>query len=119
MKASVQYDDFVGTAAADISDHTDLGRFLESKGVDIERYEAIGASFYFGENNYFSAAIICIDNEESSEKKKHIIKMRFEKKFTYAEFFNLFKRFNVVVSSKYGDYENLDIDDEIYFDDRN
>ena len=45
MKASTQYNDFVGTTAADISDHSNLTDFLNGRGVDTERYEPIGASF--------------------------------------------------------------------------
>lgn len=63
MKASVQYNDFIGTSAADISDHTNLNEFLASRGVDTDRYNAIGASFYVGYSDFFSASIICIDNE--------------------------------------------------------
>jgi hypothetical protein len=53
MKASTQYNDFIGTSAADISDHSDLNEYLSSRGVDIDRYIAIGASFYAGLNNLY------------------------------------------------------------------
>ncbi|MCF6133456.1 hypothetical protein [Flavobacterium wongokense] len=113
MKASVQYDDFVGTAAADISDHTNLKKFLEAKNVDTERYQAIGVSFYCGYSRFFSASVICIDNEQSTAENKYIVKMGFD--IDKDEFFNLFKRFNVIISQKHGGYENLEIDEEIMF----
>ena len=45
MKASTQYNDFVGKAVTDISDHSNLIIYLNSRGVDTERFEPIGANF--------------------------------------------------------------------------
>lgn len=45
MKATTQYTDFEGTAAADISDHTDLTKFLQSRGIDTKRYDPIVQNF--------------------------------------------------------------------------
>lgn len=118
MKASVQYNDFIGTSAADISDHTNLNEFLASRGVDTERYDAIGASFYAGYSDFFSASIICIDKEQSTQEKKHIVKIGFEAEFNKDEFFDLFKRFDVVISKKYDGYQDQEIDEEITIDDR-
>lgn len=118
MKASVQYNDFIGTSAADISDHTNLRDFLDSRGVDTDRYEAIGASFYAGYSDFFTASIICIDNEQSTADKKHIVKIGFESKFDKDEFFDLFKRFDVVITKKHDGYHDQEIDDEISIDDR-
>ena len=42
MKASVQYGDFKGTSAADISDHEDLEAVAEWFGVDTSRYKPVG-----------------------------------------------------------------------------
>jgi hypothetical protein len=118
MIASVQYNDFIGTSAADISDHTNLNEFLASRGVDTARYDAVGASFYAGYSNYFSASIICVDREQSTENKRYIVKIGFEVEIDKDEFFELFKRFNVVISDKYEGTQNLEIDEEIIFDDR-
>jgi len=118
MKASVQYDDYLGSSAADISDHTTLNTFIESRGVSIERYNAIGAQFYAGYSDFFTASIICEDKDLSTEDKKHIVSISFENELTKDEFFELFKRFNVIISQRFGGYENLEIDKEITFDDR-
>jgi hypothetical protein len=118
MKATVQYNDFIGTAAADISDHTDLNKFLASRGIDTDRYKAIGASFYSGYSDFFSAAIICIDRQQSTESNKFITKISFEDEFDREEFFDLFKRFNVVISTTHGNYSELEVKEEITFDDR-
>lgn len=118
MKATVQYNDFIGTAAADISDHTDLNKFLAFRGVDTDRYEAIGASFYSGYCDFFSASITCIDKQKSTEQAIFITKISFKDEFDREEFFDLFKRFNVVISKKHRNYNELEIKEEIKFDNR-
>lgn len=118
MQAETQYTDFLGTAAADISDHTDLRKFLVSRGIDTRRYELIGAEFYHGYSDFFSAAIICIDKEKSSEIKPHITSISFEKDFNPTDFFDLFKRFKVIVSEKHNGHQDREIDEEITFDER-
>lgn len=118
MKADVQYNDYIGTSAADISDHTDLNKFLASRGVDTDRYDSIGASFYAGYSDFFSASIICLDKHKSTSEKSYIVSISFEDELNKDEFFDLFKRFNVVVSTKYGGYQNKEIDEEIMIDDR-
>ncbi len=116
MKASVQYNDFIGTAAADISDWINLEDYLTQKGIDIERYEPIGTEFYHGER-YFGASIICKDNE--SENPQKAVKISFEKGLSTEEFFKLFKRFNVIITKKQGDYQNWELDeDTIIIDDK-
>jgi hypothetical protein len=118
MKATTQYTDFAGTAAADISDHTDLTKFLNSRGVDTNRYAPIGAEFYHGYHDFFSASIICVDNEKSTAEKPHITNISFEAEFDSKDFFNLFKRFNVIITKKYDGHQDKEIDEEIIIDDR-
>lgn len=118
MKATTQYTDFEGTAAADISDHTDLSIFLQSRGVDTTRYDPIGAEFYHGYSDFFSASIICIDNEKSTADKPHITSISFEDEFVHSEFFDLFKRFKVIITKRHNGYQDREIDEEITIDDR-
>jgi hypothetical protein len=118
MKASVQYNDFKGSSAADISDHTTLNGFLESRGVNIDRYNAVGAQFYAGYSDFFSASIICKDNQLSTDTKKHIVSIGFENELSKEEFFELFKRFNVIITERFGGYENLEIEEAITINDR-
>lgn len=118
MKADVQYNDFTGTSAADISDHTNLNKFLASRGVDTDRYYSIGASFYAGYSYFFSASIICIDKQKSTNEKPYIVSISFEDEFAKDEFFDLFKRLNVVISTNYVRYQDQVIDEEIMIDDR-
>lgn len=118
MKAQVQYNDFVGSAAADITDHSDLKKFLVSRGVDVERYDPIGVSFYSGYTHNFHASIICLDRIRSVEGNPYLVDISFEGDFDRTEFFNLFKRFNVIVTSKIPGYDQFEIAEEIVFDDR-
>ncbi|MFP9097860.1 hypothetical protein ACLI09_02295 [Flavobacterium sp. RHBU_24] len=115
MKAEVQYNDFVGTAAADISDHTSLEDFIGLKGVDTDRFNPIGVEFYSGYSDSFLTSIICIDNERSNSVDKFLVNINFE--LNKDEFFDLFKRFNVVIFSNYGGYENLEVKESLDFDD--
>ena len=118
MKASVKYNDFIGTSAADISDHTNLDKFLASRGVDTDRYEAIGASFRADYEHYFYPGIICIDKEKSANGKTHIVKIEFEAEFSKDEFLSLFKRLSVVISRNYKGYQENEIDELVTIDDR-
>ena len=118
MKALVQYNDITGTAAADLSDHTNLNDFLVSRGVNTTQYEAIGASFHSNYNDSFTATIICVDKEQSTNENKYITEISFENEFSKDEFFSLFKRINVVISQNSNDHEQ-EINEKITFDDRN
>ena len=118
MKAETQYNDFTGTAAADISDHSSLNDFLEAQGVDIKRYEAVGANFYHGYSDFFHCSIICIDQQKSDKETPHLVSIDFEKEFSHKEFFDLFKRFDVVVSMKHRGVQHLEISEEITIDNR-
>ncbi len=118
MKANAQYNDFTGTSAADSSDHLTLNDFLKSRNVDVVRYEPIGASFYHGYSDFFTAYIICIDNHKSDENQPYLVNMHFEKELSATEFFNLFKRFHVIVTKKHAGYNNSTINEEIAIYDR-
>ena len=111
MKADVQYNDFKGTAAADISDHRTLQDFLNSKKVDITKYESFGATFYSGYSDFFDASIICRDLEKSTSEKSHIVEFHFE--VTKDEFFEFFKRFNVVIHEEHDKDSNKEPDESI------
>lgn len=115
MKAGVQYNDYVGTAAADEEFGMNLKDLLTERKVDLDKYKPIGISFYSGSRNFFSVSIQCIDKENSNEKHPYIVSLSFEKNLTMQEFFDLFKRFNVVLVSRNNlGYEDHEIDEEIH-----
>jgi len=51
FKASVQYGDWKGTAAADDADQITLSRYLESNGLIKDEEFLLGSSIYIGENH--------------------------------------------------------------------
>lgn len=113
-QADVQYNDFKGTAAADIADFTNLEEFLKTKGVDVNRYNPVGVDF-FSSYDSCSYGVICKDKEANNK----LVEIRFESKGSYEEFFSLFKRFNVILTNR-GAYNDCEIDSNcIYVDDRN
>jgi len=124
MKADVQYNDFIGTAAADISDFlgTKFGDNIESLGkyfgLDQSRFEAIGISIYGVEFKFIS--LYCIDKKRNKNDKNFITKMSVpisdEDKNDILEI--LFKRLNIVLHSKFDDkFEDLDYHEESNFRD--
>lgn len=97
MKANTKYNDFTGTATADISDHTNLHKFLCNYNIDTERFTPIGAQFYTGDSGSFYVSIICKEKREDGNGE--VVKIEFFNEITHEMFFSLFKRFKVVVSN--------------------
>lgn len=117
MKASVQYNDYLGTAAADASDFGSLGAYLKGRGVDTERYWPVGVELDAGNDGYVSLGFICLDKKRNDQA----VKVCFESKDKLEDFIGLFKRLNVVLtwagsSNKYADLEPLA--GPVYIDDR-
>lgn len=109
MRAKVQYNDYKGTAAADDADGFKLKNLLKQKGVDIERYEAVGTSFFSHYSDVFTASIICFDNEE-----KKYVEFEFSPDIQRDDFFSLFKRFSVVITLDHTDHqEDFEISESI------
>lgn len=108
MKAKVQYNDYVGTSAADMSDDLSLKQYLDDLEVDTNRYNPIGATFYVGNQSsevYFS--IICIDKERGDKSKAVKIVVENVK---LDEVIALFKRCHVILTQD--GYQNYELVDE-------
>jgi hypothetical protein len=114
MKASVQYGDFKGTSAADISDHENLESVLNRLDVDTNQYEAVGASFYSGTNNFFVGYIIVLDKNRSSDDNPYLVKI--DTGFDKDQFFEMFKRLDVVLESRFKNYDGVDVKDTIHLE---
>jgi hypothetical protein len=124
MKADVQYNDFRGFAAADISDYlgTKYGDYIESFGklfkIDEDRFKVIGISIYGTEDFFIS--LYCIDKQRSTENKEFIVSMSIpineknEKQILRI----LFKRLHIVLHSRFDEkYPQMDYDEEIRYED--
>jgi hypothetical protein len=105
MKASVQYGDFKGTVAADVSDllahygGDDFSSFSKYLNLDEERFNLVGISIYGTKE--FGIELICIDKEKSTEGNEHIVKLSYtiENKEDILDI--LFKRLNIVLYERF------------------
>ena len=114
MKASVQYGDFKGTSAADISDHENLEAAAERIGIDTTRYKPIGVSFYSGYENFFSCSVLVLDQTKSTEAEPHIMEISTE--LSRDDFFAMFKRFKVVLLRRFTNYKEAEVKDVIHLE---
>jgi len=112
FKASVQYNDFLGSAAADRADMDDAGHWLESQGLIKEGEFLVGVEVYVasalvaeGEEIKLMTSFILVqagsfDDAAADMKSIEIVPARkVSHDFSPAEFFSFFKRFNVTLSS--------------------
>lgn len=99
MKASVQYNDFVGTCAADMSDNYHLDEVLKEWGADTNRFYPVGVIFNTGNSGHCFFSILCKDETRADNK---IVKVSYYKEPGYSlkDVMGLFKRFEVIVSTK-------------------
>lgn len=122
MKADVQYNDFKGTAAADISDflgsrYADgLTGFAKYFKIDEDRFEIIGISVYGTKNFYIS--FYCVDKKKSTPEKEHIVSMSMDIEDDKEILSFLFKRLHVVLHSRFDKkYAELTYDEEVNYED--
>lgn len=110
--ASVQYDDFKGTAAADNADHRSVQEFLRDKGLMTAAEFVVAISLWIGENQgsrmasvYVAAYVYeragtfdtvkaAIAAQDPVEVRKIVLEVSLE------EFIVLFKRFSVMLTPK-------------------
>lgn len=120
MKATVQYGDFKGTVAADISDGLggiagdNLDALARVFKLDEERYKMVGLSFYGLDHQYIS--LICVDKDQSTDNKEHIVSMSYDmgEKKNIIEL--LFKRIHIVLHDRHDrKYSELEADEEVRY----
>lgn len=110
FKASVQYDDFKGTAAADRADKGDASDWLEKKGLIQEGEFLLGITLFAGENHGFHQDPLFVEFllatpgdhdsiEATIETGAPVVVRRVRVDMGLVEFFGLFKRFSVYISS--------------------
>ena len=101
MKASVQYDDLKGTAAADVSDfhQSSLQNYLVDsyEQYDGDRYECYGCSIFISGQQIQPQGNIVFVCKDKIENK--YVKFCPLKDITLDEIFSLFKRFEVVIGN--------------------
>lgn len=109
--ASVQYDDFKGTAAADGADRGYTSEWLEKKGLKQKGEFLLGITLHAGENHGVHKDPIYADFLLASPGDYDSVKSMIDAsvgpvpvrkvttEMTLAEFFGLFKRFSVYLSA--------------------
>lgn len=105
--ASVQYDDWKGTVAADNNFDETFQGILTDRGLKTDDEIVVGASLYAGENGFVSIAAYLVNVADAENAKKYLddnpipnVKKVTVDNLSAAEFINLFKRFNVALSWK-------------------
>ena len=98
MKATVQYNDLVGTAAADISDfyNNSLQAYLQKRfpKYDSGRFSCVGCDVFLGGQgtNHGTISFICLDKVENK-----YVRMRSQNGWTVEEVISIFKRLSIVI----------------------
>jgi hypothetical protein len=118
--ANVQYDDFKGTAAADHHDTKDISKYLSAKGLINREEFLVGIEAYASEsigNRKVTDVDVTVlvtkyegyDNVQAAVDSGEPLKVRRIKfQMPLTEFFTLFKRFKISISS-HGMINNRDI----------
>lgn len=100
MIARVQYNDFTGTAAADISDFyaNSMDEYIHalSGKYDMNRYHCIGCEFYLAGKDSIGVVFYCRDRENNK-----VVPMSFNnREFKFKDLYIMFKRLSVVIGER-------------------
>lgn len=114
LSASVQYNDFLGTVAADNHDVHGLTALAEKHGVDTKRYFVFGIEMYIGETRadevdhpycYFLLAETggSVDgtNQYLAENKGKLPMTKHEVQLTLEDILLAFKRFKLILRNRH------------------
>lgn len=114
MKATVQYNDYVGSAAADIADAfvNSMDEYLSvrSKRFDKTRYHCIGCELRPYGIDKLDVEFYCRDLQT-----RQIVVVRFNSEFKLSDILVMFKRFAVVIGENIDDVETTQAE-TIYLD---
>lgn len=113
MIAKVQYNDLLGTSAADVSDFyrnsLQIYLIVSFKNYDGERYRCDGCNIFTSDcSNYATVRFICYDKQE--DKYVYFVPL---KKYTLMDMVKMFKRFDIVVGNHINDVK---INNDDWFD---
>lgn len=108
MKASTQYTDLFGTAAAELSsrDADMFGFIAEEIGLNRERFRIVGVRLHGISET--SITLICLDRERSTDDNDYMVEMHMDEGEDLTT--GIFDRFNVVLYDRF-DTRFTDIDE--------
>ncbi len=102
FKASVQYNDLVGTAAADRSDDNDATSWLRSNGHISQEEFVVGISLFVGENHGQHvdpvSARFLIAEMKAYDEYSPINVRELHKDLSISDFLAMFKRLSIAIS---------------------
>lgn len=106
FKADAQYDDWIGTAAADDNHEMGLYALLEKRGLKRDGEALVGVSFYSGEH-FLSISAYLVEATDAVSAKAYLdgaetpnLRKVDIDNVSAEEFLSFFKRFNVVLGKK-------------------
>lgn len=115
MIASVQYNDLIGTAAADVADGymNSLQQYLSDtyQQFNSERYVCRGCTMFVSgqrETPFLSLSFLCWD--KTADK---FVRFYPKKDISFNEAFSIFKRFEIVIGT---DVNDIEVNGEDYLD---
>ena len=99
MKASTQYNDLFGTAAAELSSRdTDKFEFIADEiGLNKERFRIVGVRLHGIPDT--SITLICLDRERSTDNNDYMVEMYLDEGEDLTT--GIFDRFNVVLYDRF------------------
>lgn len=110
MKASVQYNDLIGTCAADVSDFysSHLQNYLTTHftNYDDDMYLCVGCKIWISDRNEANIHFIC-QNKETNE----YVQMDTSEWWSLEKVFDLFKRTEIIFGGKFEHIENIEVDE--------
>lgn len=109
--ASTQYNDFIGTSAADKSDTESFQEYLKSNNLIVSDEFLVGYEIVFNENSgrsipnpgivaWVTKGLSRDDVDRDAQTNGFCLRAIDVQNLTIADFFKYFKRFNVVLSIK-------------------
>lgn len=111
MKAHTQYDDYVGTSAAECNNNKMFAEFCQDCSIDLEQFLPIGFRFH-NSYDHFDFYILCLNKKEDDKQVEIKIKC------SPNQFFRLFRSLDVVAyESRYNErFEEQPVNDEFSLD---
>jgi len=117
FQAGVQYDDFKGSVAADIADNISIAEFLKKKDIARENERVVGYRVCFSENDGAEkdnpGIVVYLSNSDNFEAKPKIVRA-VEVDVTIAKLLSFFKRFDLVMTKKSMNFDDVSVDGPHY-----
>jgi hypothetical protein len=119
LKASAQYNDWVGSVAADVADARSIYSLLIDRALKDESEHPVAISFYVGEAHEPYVSVFLLKSASADHAKEQLSsgstpKLRkVDLKLSLNEFFTYFKRFDVVLTQRGLDLVDREYDEEL------